>query len=320
MMYRAVNYADIWYGDIVFEDIGLFAAFQDWILPNGFAKISVLYDDSRRIWGDIWGTSVFPAVDNSSGMDTFPYNDYGEVLFRDFKITSDYNRVFSDGVYVKDSDDIFIAGLYRQDQSATFYQDWILRVGKRDPVLESVFLYPETLTDRMKELMLGNADSFTWTYNYYTTLWEYEESRAVEDQSDLVINCGGDEFMVFQQYELGETPGFADYGIFTKKDTGLDLDGKVSASKVEPVYAYSVVKGYIEDGEQDAIIYGMVLDGLHYRTEEFIAQYMTSWEVAISGCENVKDSLGNTIKPCDKVRIGVKKITVKEEIEVDDNG
>jgi len=111
-------------------------------------------------------------------------------------------------------------------------------------------------------------------------------------------------------YHYSTEATFYDVGIFTKKGTGItkNEDGTivVDSATIDPIYAYSMT---IYDRDADptgSIIYGMVLDGKHYRTEEFIG-----WD--IPQIANAKSKEGKPLWNSTEVRVGIVTTKIKKE-------
>ena len=316
-MYKDWLRDEIWTDGV---DVGLDAASGSFMFPNTFGRVDVLYDDSVRIWGNIYGSSSFKPEDSSET--AFPHTAYQPEPDWSETVGSEYARDYwSGGVYIKTTDDsfpeFFIQGCVRWPQGGNYSSQNGYRYYLREEVTSSRFYgtYYENATARQREIFLGNKSMVSEWPNpdYWTGLTYIEEYSDTRDDPDIIINCGGNEYVVKKGVYA---PYFYDHGIFTKKDTGLNSDGLVDHTKVDPIYVYSVD---VASGSNFSVVYGMVLDGLHYRTDEFTGNGIAA-EVDIPGCENAVDSLGVLIKGDVNVRIGIKKITVKEEIEVEDNG
>ena len=301
------------------NEIGVKAALGDIVLPNTYSQIDIHTNDTKRYWGSVYGTDDFPLEDHVTSND-YPFLNYAPVddAHQETAAADGAIDYGTDGVYVKNESNVpglFIQGYSKYESGKIVEKISSYRYYKRENiVLGSEFTaeYIATLSDRQITILAGNESSVPdWPEpNYYTGLTYKEDSSSTSDLPDAVINCGGDEFII-------KTEGFGyfyDYGIFTKKDTGVK-NGAVDPATIDPIYAYSVDIGV---KPECLMVYGMVMNGKHYRTEAFAVPGCDFDEIVIPGLENAVDKFGAAIKATSDVRIGIKKITVKEEIEVED--
>ena len=326
------RYADYWSSawDTITQD-GIAAALGELLLPGTLSAYLVTTDVSKRVWGLCWGTTTYYYEDISAS-DEFPYTAYVTKPYSVSSLISDMARYYLDdpGVYVKDRwQEFFIQG-FKGYFGSNIYHTEGRRFTKRVAVNEAsrfvAEVYPrDPLTANQLEVLLGNeASTGDWVYNSYGGYWYAQDGDTEYDLGALFVKCGLNDNFIFNEEgttDLYWTGYFGDYGIFTKLNTGIDKDGNVNGETVDPIYANSmwVAKySYTYTGEVRGIIYGMELDGVYYKTDELPWQDGWSGTANIPGLENATDSDGALIKARAKVRIGVKKITVKEEIEVED--
>ena len=259
--------------------IGVEAACGYFLFENTLTASLESFNDTERIWGIVWGTGWinpdgthggFPESDRVAPND-FPYTDYKDLdPWRWHTHITEYHRMFStDGVYVYDTDDLFIQGCTRLGG-----QLWY-EVGGSADIREEIdigvnFEHPEDLTERQLVLLEGNGEGFP------------AHGITTRDNGETVINCGGIEYVVVDEtvcgtwadndfiYQYHRAGNFRDYGIFTKDKTGVDEENNIVPTEIEPIYAYSCE--VVSEGSGDVgttIIYGMVIDGEHYKSEEF---------------------------------------------------
>lgn len=316
-VYKAPDaYNEAWdFADQVGLDVGL----AEIIFPNSFTKATVLVNDSIRVWGNVYGNDIYPPEDIV--INEFPFTSYSIVpdTYSQTAV-SEYARNFSDyyGVYVKISDEgipeSFIQGLTRWDEGTKIQSIDSYRYYLREEIdIAARFhsMYIPTMTARQLELFAGNeAATSDWLPpDYYTGLSYIEDyDYYYADAPDIMINCAGDEYTV-KKSAYGYI--FYDYGIFTKKGTGIK-DGVVDPDNISPIYAYAAD---VSDTAQCGMAYGMILDGKHYRTDEFLSA--RSDEVIVPGLEDAKDVSGNTIFAGECVRVGIRKRVTKVSREIE---
>lgn len=304
------------------ETQGVRAGADGLYCTNTVTEVSALYDDSKRIWGLLWGNTTFYAEDRGDA--TFPYKNYSQLQQLQYSIFSDYKRTFpgDHGVYVWENyDKWFIEGIARNSPADDLGGTTLRRITKREEIIESEAFVPEgyprdPLTARQLELIEGNEGAYAYVYDSFRDLWIFEESVTTDPTpEDYYINCGGDEFLVREGAANIEAE-FTDYGIFTKRGKGITDAGRVDPATIDPVYAYAMAV-YLDSGggsfDPSGIIYGMVIDGKHYRTEEYP---FNGTNADISGL-TAYDVNQSPILPMPKVRIGVRRINLTQEIEFD---
>jgi len=312
------------------EDVGVLAAAGDYAFPNTYTAYKTTYDASARLWGIVYGTYTHAGYDYPAET-AFPYTSIPEGLLYDNETMSDYVRFWmTSGVYVKGGgNEMYIQGVERRDSGASINRTVGYGVYKRDPIdLDAGFLHPEELNDRQITLLEGNADlDVDWRPDPdFTTLTTAEHSVHTTSPGKFMIRCGSSEYFLKDQEVTGTYSAYGngqhwyeyltnadcfDYGIFTKLGTGFDQDDKVDGEKVDPIYAYCMGFGddKISGDSKITIIYGMIIDGLHYRTEEFSFDSNGQF-VLIPGTEEAKDEDDNDIFCYTKVRVGVRKMKI----------
>jgi hypothetical protein len=313
-VFRYIDYDRSEWDDAV--DVGVMQACGEFLFANTFTNIVSRWENSHRYFGIVWGTYASPVDNIPSG--SFPYAGFTNGPAYSEEVSSDFSRVWDlDGVYVKDDTNYFIQGL-RRNTEGNWTDGTAGRLGEREArIPANMFDTPlvDAMTERQLTILEGNEGAAAFEYNPWTQIWEYEEQTDPERiERDVMINAGGREYFIFREQKLTATEfissSFQDYGIFTKENTGVKKNNEVDAEKVDPIYAYSVLK-VNESNQAKKIIYGMVLDGLHYRTEEFDG---ADGAYSVPGTENAPD-------PCtERVRIGIRKpkITIFDIKEVYD--
>jgi len=284
LVYRYIDYdTPLW--DAVWAGASVQDALGDILMPNTLSKYTMLINDTIRAWGTIYGSVISAEEDIVREPAEFPYLEYDiREDRRAATATTNYIREFyEEGVYVKDRyKEMFIAGLVLWEPD-DFYQNDYMWVNVREDKSDINFNYG--LTDRQLEIIAGNVDADDIPEWYSAEEGRYyEDGISVASNGWIAINAGGDEFLVSDRevvstyfynhvlYEYKTIPVFEDYGIFAKKDTGIDENGIVAAETIDPIYAYACrVKAANNYGlshlEYEGIIYGMVIDGLHYKTD-----------------------------------------------------
>lgn len=262
---------DDWW-DVVY-DVGIEEAAADYMFLNSATVVFCTWDETVRMFGNLWGTISFSSNFISSN-DSFPYKTVSPIDYYSTEIVTPYGfaYLYDYGVYVKEGDNpicsMFIQGAFKWDSELTYpYEQTYCFTHKREAIDISKFVVGYPLTDRQLILMEGNEDlSLPWVQNYWSGLYEYACGyTSVCSDADLVINCAGDIHIILSgmSYEDDfDEIEFEDYGIFTKCNTGLDEHGEVDYTLVDPIYAY-VLNHY----EDEYAIFGMVLNGVNYITD-----------------------------------------------------
>lgn len=288
----------------------------------------------------IYGTGTSPLTDAVNRSDTHPFLNCTPV--KDWWVrTWDINRGkiwdAQDGVYIKDRwQELFIQGLQEYPAGSEFSGTDYIYVEERaaqDPSDRFTQDYIDTkLTDEAKELMEGNSDAYDWNGGNednppHLPRRNYAEAWDRKGLGNVSVNVGGEIYYTYAMESYGTvwsdylrehvhrvtSSRCKDYGIFTKTDTGIDEDGEVDAETIDPIYAYSVII-YGDTDAQDGIIYGMVIDGKHYKTDIFpfiepSVQSVTMFRVPGAGDgSGGKTSWG--LYCTHRVRVGVKKTTI----------
>lgn len=305
--------------------VGLDAALGTDLCLNTFSNVYVTYEDSKRIWGILWGNTTYYAEDRDGSSD-FPYTTFPEYKLTNNELQSEYFRnAIGYGVYVFGyASTIFLNGMQRSVDANSLGASYPYKGTERETKTIEEFVSGTTLTARQLELMVGNEDILPYVPNIYTGLKDFTFSRLEYACGEVIVNCSGSEYFIFPEELLDDegnkiTGDFFDHGIFTKKGTGFDSSGNIDVDSISPIYAYSTRKYSTLDGfvAGDKFIYGMVLDGLHYRTDEFVCD--ANGYVDIPGCAGAKNISGAQIRATRNVRVGVKitKIAEESEIEID---
>jgi hypothetical protein len=311
------------------EGIGILS---DILLPGSMSIMRVVRDDSFRQWGGIYINVTDLTQENA-----FPYIEPVSREVYSYALTDAIRRSHDTGVYVYARPEWFICA--HSTTAANINQTgW--KINQREPAdpdnlpygsaweegmaVGNLFEYVQDsgdLTDRQRQIMAGNIDSYedweggwSWTgpdpfypYTYYNELWQ-----TVEVGRTFTINCEGREYPVVA-LDGGESNGasLGDVGIFAKEHTGITEEsrdeegniieeaGNIDPDTLVPVYAWS---SYIMRGGVQSIIYGMVLDGRLYKTEEFSKVGVEGYSVP--GTEAAVDSGGNSVRCGTLVRIG----------------
>lgn len=308
--------------------IGLDAWYGQYAIPASFGKVSHTVNDTRRSWGliDNWGNYAFDIEDYYTA--EFPFTEWGPVWREKAETKTDYATDWCNaGIHVADAWDRFaLAGglFWPSDRAIEYHEGW--QVGKRrgwtkeeqmSGIVENGEAWPYW-TERMGIILEGNADSAEWTLNPYTNIETASEWTRTRDAYIMGILAGGAVYYVIEEAPENHSGCFCDYGIFTKKGTGIDPEtGEVDPATIEPIYAYSMKTGTRKPDSTsfatDGIIYGMIIDGEHYMTENF--PYLgggspVTWDVnggdfGIPGAETAKDSDGNPVTAKPRVRVGL---------------
>lgn len=308
--------------DQAFYD-GVEVACADILFKNTYTAMKIITDQTRRVWGVVWGTA-FLGLDDFVDAD-FPYTSYVADQASVYEKISDFIRQFpSEGVYVYEDASFFIQGLVRWDapySSASTY-----RVNKRvaiDPVAR--FTAPAGLTARQLTLLEGNEDSCDVWWPLSGGRAYSRDGLAEVTPGDIMINCGGVEHYITSQTIIGSydyrgityrqvrSAFFMDYGIFTKEDTGVDAENRILSDEIDPVYAYALVIGYPVGYDSDNIIYGLCVDGQNYVTEEFKSPTYGLYNVPEA--EDAVDTDGNPLACTYKVRVAIRKAGMLEIIK-----
>jgi hypothetical protein len=306
--------------------LGFPAAVGHLCFTNCTTGVLVTDDMSERLWGIVWGTQIFGGKDYAAG--SFPYTNYSR---RPFRTT---HSKYDPPMWFLSETGVYLAGDYWKDifaQGAVVYDsgsDWVYTEGmvvfKRDEIDVNARFHPDTipkLTARQLVILQGNEDAHPWTYDPFTSLYSYTEGEGRTGNGWVSIICGGKIFKIVRQRDTGGyqssgwdynykwTGYFTDYGIFTKVGTGTKFEENklsVDAKSVDPIYAYCVMLYDTAPGNQDStrIIYGMVIDDKHYRTEEF--EYANGNAVIPEASEAV-DVDNKKVEAKLKVRVGVRK-------------
>jgi len=322
--YELVGYPDY---------IGLEQWYGDYAIPGSFSKITETVNDTVRAWGliDNWGNYTFAQQDTYKEPCTFPYTEWND---RDPSaldtIKTDHGMDFLlEGIHVTDAWQLYaIAGMRFWPKGTTTEHRWGWHVGKRiaqtfeeqinTGVVDRGDAYPDW-TERMDTILEGNEDSVPeWTEDPFTTNEYAEEWYYDRDPYIIGILAGGLKYYIRHEAPANYSGAFCDYGIFTKKNTGIDeKTGEVDIDTIEPIYAYAMKTGqcYPSSSKIDTagIIYGMIIDGQHFMTEEFA--YMggdngTTYDIKngdfdIPGARKAVDSDGNPVTAKPRVRVGL---------------
>lgn len=316
------------------ESVGIESACGHLIFPNTFSQHRIELDQTTRVWGCLYADYTYDI-----GISNFPYLTYTHMDYRMMEKVTAHLRYFpTDGVYVygvEPADTIFIQGVTRWEEPYYQVKYWSqTRRGVADPydlpftpaeydpydhigILFSKIRDPELLTENQLLLMQGNDPSETWPTNSKNdVIYTYLPGK-------VMINCSGTEYYITDEIILDEQnlskrePDWNDYGIFTKDGTGIDKDGNVNPDTVDPIYAYSLImadhlaSGYANHG----MIYGMVLDGVNYISDEFpvifSGPYLTLVEPQVPGTEDARSKQGVPVFMTSKVRVALKKSYIK---------
>ena len=290
--------------DDTYNVYGIEAALgYDVLFPNGFAKYKRTVDYTVRYWGVIYGYSSYLGLqDRVAGEPTdFPHTDWGvNDLYATNEILTEYNRRYDwEGVYVKDRwKEMFIQGQVLWENTPDWYLSTFGRINVRTPVVDNPE-YPEidgdvredyfnyALTAAQLEIIAGNEDLYDFEWLGSGDNRYYEDGETTVANGWFSVNAGGDEFVIRKEevmyeyeynnikYQYKTDMRFEDVGIFTKKNTGIavDEDGVISVvpEKIQPIYAYALeIEGTPSYLQYQKLVCGMVLDGKHYRTDEFL--------------------------------------------------
>lgn len=305
------------------SDNGVMSVAGDVMMPGTFTKYRTTYDWSSRLWGIVWGTYVFAGID-APGETGYPYLEIPDGQWYTSTMHSDYVREWmTGGVYVKDRyKELFINGLIRLRPGSALDNVVGYKYYQREEIIPAdAFDDPSILTEEQLAILAGNESmSSEWVYDIYTTLYYITHSVHTTTPGQFMINCGGREYHVKNQIITGLYSAYGagndwyssfsdadiyDYGIFTEYQTGI-VNKAIVASNIKPVYAYSM----IITESQENIVYGLVINGRHYRTEELIISADSS--VSIPEISVARDKNGNIIRPTGYVRTGIILYTKKE--------
>ncbi len=311
---------------------GLDVYYGDFVVPGSFSKTTETADRTKRIWGliDEWGSYFYELEDLVREPCDFPYTQW---LDRDptaiDKIKTDHAMDYLiEGIHVADAWQLYaISGCRFWPSGTTTEHRWGWHVEKRkawtkDEQISGIVAdgsaWPDW-TERMDTILEGNEDSVPewteeiWTGNYYAEEYHWERDPYV-----IGVICNGQKYYVKHEGPENYSGAFCDYGIFTKKNTGInDATGEVDVDSIEAIYAYAMKTGqtYPSSTRLDTagVIYGMILDGAHYMTEEFA--YMggdngTTLDIKngdfdIPGARAAVDSDGNPVTAKPRVRVGL---------------
>ena len=261
---------------------GVAAACSGICFPGTIWAAKITYDDSERIWGIIWGNYTYTQRDRC--INKFPFTDYEVKMYETSTGSAQWHLSYS-GVYVKDRwQELFIqistqyGNVYKEIEAANYYM--------REEIIEAdefvAEAYPrDPLTERQLTLMEGNEDEYDYEYDPYTDLWLVREGRGTTGLGMIAVNAGGtihdirmeeyrEEYVYADfNYKYKYTGYCYDYGIFTKENTGIK-DEEVDADSIDPIYVYALLL-YNTSGDRSdrKVVYGIVIDGEHYKTDEF---------------------------------------------------
>ena len=309
---------EVWYGDLA--------------VPGSFSKITETVNSTERLWGliDNWGNYTFGLADTYQEPCTFPYTTWQDqdpgVL--DVIKTDHAMDYLLEGIHVADAWRLYaMAGLRMWPSGSTTEHRWGWHVDKRiawtkdeqiSGIVENGDAWPDW-TERMGIILEGNEDSVPewkeniWTGNDYAEQYYYRRDTYI-----IGFLAGGLKYYIRHESPQNYSGCFCDYGIFTKKDTGIDVEtGEVDKDTIEPIYAYAMKTGqcYPSSNKFDTagVIYGMVIDGAHFMTEEFA--YMggdngTTYDYKngdfdIPGAREAVDSDDNPVTAKPRVRVGL---------------
>ena len=311
---------------------GLDSYYGDYVVPGSFSKITETLDSTERVWGliDQWGNYTFPLKDTYTEPCSFPYTQWTD---RDPTaldvIKTDHGMDYlMEGVHVLDAWQLYaISGCRFWPSGSTTEHRWGWHVGKRkfwtkdeqmSGIVENGDAWPKW-TERMDIILEGNEDSVSeWTLNPWTGNEYAEEWYYSRDDYIIGILAGGLKYYIRHEGPENYSGCFCDYGIFTKKDTGIDPEtGEVDIDTIEPVYCYAMKTGqtYPSSTRLDTagVVYGMIIDGQHFMTEEFaytggsadnIYDYKNG-DFDIPGARTAVDSDDNPVTAKPRVRVGI---------------
>jgi hypothetical protein len=309
----------IWPGD-PYQD-GMEAYYSGSVIPRSFGQVDAVLNDSIRVWGiiDYWGNYQFSLNDIYES--DFPFTswtarDYlNKTTITDYMKNYDYEGTFlAGGRHLE----IHLGGGYFIPLANGTWNSSGWTVWKRVEFDKSCFTTPGDLTVRQEELILGNEGSANWVYDALTDNWYAEQWISGEYGTGYMsVVAGGQIYHVYEEKVKWSNGLFADFGIFTKEHTGINEEGEVDYQDVEPLYAYAVKIGEWTGSQHDTFVingikYGMVVDGLSYVTEEF--NYLGGGEYNIPQASEAADTDGNSILPKAKVRMGIRKSYIPEEV------
>jgi hypothetical protein len=327
---------EIWPGDA--SDDGLEQYYGEHIVPGSFSKITKTTHDTVRMWGLIseWGTYLYPISDVYLEPCSFPYTQWGnrDPLVIDTIKTDHGMDYLLWGVHVADAWQLYaISGLRFWPQGRTTEHIWGWYVGKRkawtkeEQIASNIDDGPAWpyWTERMDIILQGNEGSVSeWVLNSHTGLYSASQWFYERDSYIIGVLAGGLKYYIRHEEPENYSGAFCDYGIFTKKNTGVNPDtGEVDKDTIEPIYAYAMKTGQTYPYttslssihlDTAGIIYGMIIDGQHFMTEEFaylggdngMANDINNGDFDIPGARAAVDSDDNPVTAKPRVRVGLK--------------
>ena len=312
--------------------IGLEAWFGDYAIPGSFSKITETVNGTIRTWGliDEWGNYTFPIRDRYQEPCPFPYTSWQNLDPSALDtIQTDHGMDFLlEGIHVADAWQLYaIAGCRFWPKGRTTEHRWGWHVGKRkgwtkaeqiSGIVPDGAAWPDW-TERMGTILEGNEHSVAeWTLNPWTKIEYAEEWYLDRDRYIIGVLAGGLKYYIRDEAPENYAGCFCDYGIFTKQNTGIDPNtGEVDNTTIDPIYAYAMKTGqcYPDTSKFDTagIIYGMIIDGEHFMTEEFAylgGDNGTTYDYEngdfdIPDARSAVDSNGVTVTAKPRVRVGI---------------
>lgn len=316
-------------------EFGIDVVCKDIMLPNTLTKLQYNWEKYYQYWGITYGNLYMPYADTHGTYPVFPYNTIPEPSYALNTIATEYVYFWESwGLYVKDRyKEFFLTGATRIPKSGTYNKNshWYLARRTTDEIVDFTIV-----TERMAAIFEGNESLFNdWTYDPWEDMYYKRCNINTSDSAEAFIAAGEKHFHVGYEkvtngipweggsavgdvggstWEITEDWDFYDFGIFTKKNTGVDKDNNITPDTIEPIYAYSAD---VLRGSETKVVYGMVLDGKHYRTGElssYVEPTSGSRRITFEGVEKAKDKNDVFISCMMGVRVGFRKLLSEVEL------
>jgi len=332
-LYRSQDaYDDLWnivgwkevQGDRTMEEVVGTLCF-----PSSIGRLTVTNNNTERIWGLVWGDQYTPTLTQVKEIMDFPFTDYEQRTDSFLKdIDTDYFKDHYNGyggIFVRDRwQDFFINSFRRWSNGNMLTQDYMTIQIRTEQVPADRFTGAllANLTDNQLEILKGNEDAVPeWFGSGDDRLYRIGTDTYAPHVHG--VTAGGKDYLITNAKVVGQfTDGYnvqqsywtylvcTDYGIFAKVGTCTKGEGALTVvdpeniKKENVIYAYAGhVRGGVAGEDYSTAFYGMILDGLHYKTEEFVR--LSSGKFLVPGTEDARDEDNQRIYCGIRVRIGV---------------